>query len=167
MVKAAKILKDDGNQNIKWLLIGDGKDKFECEKYARDNALLGENVFMLPFQSKELIPRYLSAMDVAILPGSTDIICPIKVMEYMAAKSVVLVPDYECNREIINGHNGLLFKPKDENSIVEALLSLNNNHKRCRELGDAARRTVVERLTWDKTYGIVLRCILENIVKKV
>lgn len=162
MVKAAKILKERGYDNIKWLLIGDGKDKPECESFARDNGLLEDSVIMLPFQAKERIPGYLSAMDVTILPGSTDIICPIKVMEYMAAKSVVLVPDYKCNREIINGENGLLFEPGNEESIADVLISLSNDKTKCEQLGENARRTVVESLTWDKTYGAVLSEILKR-----
>ena len=162
MVKAAKILKERGYDNIKWLLIGDGKDKPECESFARDNGLLEDSVIMLPFQAKERIPGYLSAMDVTVLPGSTDIICPIKVMEYMAAKSVVLVPDYKCNREIINGENGLLFEPGNEESIADVLISLSNDKTKCEQLGENARRTVVESLTWDKTYGAVLSEILKR-----
>lgn len=160
MLKAAKLLLDQGITNIKWLLIGDGKDKSLCEQYARDNGLLDGTVYFLPFQAKERIPGYLSAMDVTILPGSTDIICPIKVMEYMAAESVVLVPDYACNREIIDGTNGLLFKPGDENSIADSLIALSKDKDLCKRLGKEARKTVVEKLTWDKTYGAVLKSIL-------
>lgn len=163
MLKAAKILKDRGVNNIKWLLIGDGKDKATCEQYAKENGLLDGTITMLPFQTKERIPRFLSAMDVTILPGSTDIICPIKVMEYMAAKSVVLVPDYECNREIIDGTNGLLFAPGDEESIAEKLLIISKDKSLCLQFGEAARKTVLEKLTWDKTYGSAIKCILIDI----
>lgn len=163
MVKASKVLRDKGVDNIKWLLIGDGKDKAVCEQYAREQGLIDKNVLMLPFQPKEKIPRYLSAMDVTILPGSTDIICPIKVMEYMAASSVVLVPDYECNREIIDGTNGLLFKPGSEESIAEVLVDLSKDNKKCEQLGNNARQTVIQKLTWDKTYGAVLKQILKTV----
>lgn len=164
MVKAAKVLKDKGVCNIKWLLIGDGKDKAICEQYASEYGLLNKSVIMLPFQAKEKIPRFLSAMDVTILPGSTDIVCPIKVMEYMAAESVVLVPDYDCNREIIDGSNGLLFEPGNEENIAGVLYKLSENKELCRKLGKKARETVVEKLTWDKTYGSELRKILSEIL---
>lgn len=163
MIKAAKILRDKGVDNIKWLLIGDGKDKKECEQLARKERLYGDSIIMLPFQKKEVIPDYLSAMDVTVLPGSTDIICPIKVMEYMAAKSVVLVPDYTCNREIIDGTNGLLFAPFDEVSMAMEITKVSKDRNVCRQLGDAARKTVCEKLTWDKTYGHVLEMITAQI----
>lgn len=163
MIKAAKILRDKGIDTIKWLLIGDGKDKNVCEQLARKEGLYGDSVLMLPFQNKEVIPDYLSAMDVTVLPGSTDIICPIKVMEYMAAKSVVLVPDYACNREIIDGTNGLLFTPFDEMSMAMEIVKVSKDRNVCRQLGDAARETVCEKLTWGQTYGHVLRIILSEI----
>lgn len=167
MLKAAKILRDKRVRNIKWLLIGDGKDKPDCERFAIENGLIDDGtVTMMPYQAKERIPHFLSAMDVTILPGSTDIICPIKVMEYMAAKSVVLVPDYPCNREVIDGSNGLLFEPGNENSIAEALLRLSNDSDLCERLGGAARKTVLEKFTWDKTYGAVLKSLLNSIEKK-
>ena len=162
MIKAAEILRDKGINNIKWLLLGNGKDKAMCEKYAIEKGLLNKNVFMLPFQPKEKIPYFLSAMDVAILPGSTDIICPIKVMEYMAAETVVMVPDYLCNREIINEGNGLLFTPFDEISIVSELCKVADNKEKCLFMGKNARETVVNFLTWDKTYGKILQNILEK-----
>lgn len=165
IIKAAKLLKDRNDVNIKWLLIGDGKDRKECEKSAIELGLLNKEIFMLPFQSKEKIPGFLSAMDVTILPGSTDIICPIKVMEYMAAKSVVLVPNYECNREIIqDGYNGLLFTPYDENSIVSQLIKISSNKQLCEQLGENARQTVLKKLVWDKTYGAVLKEIICKII---
>lgn len=164
MLKAAKLLRDKGYRNIKWLLIGDGKDKKNCEIYARENDLLNKVVFMLPFQPKEEIPKYLSAMDVTILPGSTDIICPIKVMEYMAAESVVMVPNYECNREIINDSNGLMFEPENEDSIVRVLKRVSDQPEICSQLGRNARQTVLDNLTWDKTYGKVLKQILSDIL---
>lgn len=166
MIKAAEILRDKGVSNIKWLLLGDGKDKAMCENYAIEKGLLNKNVFMLPFQPKEKIPYFLSAMDVAILPGSTDIICPIKVMEYMAAETVVMVPDYLCNREIIDGSNGLLFTPFNEESIVQELSKISKERKLCDVMGQKARQTVVERLTWDKTYGRILKEILGRLRNK-
>ena len=163
MIKAAKILRDKGIDNVKWLLIGDGKDKNNCQGLAKKEGLYGKDIFMLPFQSPQKIPGFLSAMDVTILPGSTDIICPIKVMEYMAANSVVLVPDYPCNREVINGTNGLLFKPFNEDSIAAEIQKVSINPILCKELGESARKTVCEKLTWDKTYGQVLKMIIERI----
>lgn len=164
MIKAAGVLKSMGIHNIKWLLVGDGKDKDLCRELALQEGLLEQSVFMIGSVPKEEVPYLLSAMDVTILPGSTDIICPIKVMEYMAMGDVVLVPDYPCNREIIDGEtNGLLFQPFDENSIVEQLLRILKGRDIIEEMGRNARHFVCTNLTWDKTYGDVLKQILNRI----
>lgn len=163
MIKAADVIVSKGIKNIKWLLVGDGKDKEICAEYARQKGLLRSSVFMMGSVPKEQVPHLLSAVDITILPGSTDIICPIKVMEYMAMGDVVLVPDYPCNREIVDGKtNGLLFKPFDENSIADQLLYIFSNRGVIENMGRNAREYVCDKLTWDKTFGAALRLILEK-----
>ena len=76
---------------------------------------------------------------------------------------VVLVPDYPCNREIVDGKtNGLLFKPFDENSIADQLLYIFSNRGVIENMGRNAREYVCDKLTWDKTFGAALRLILEK-----
>ena len=163
MIKAACVLKKKGIDDIKWLLVGDGKEKEACYELAVSEGFLNQTIFMVDSVPKEDVPHLLSSIDIAILPGSTDIICPIKVMEYMAMGAVVLVPDYPCNREIIDGRtNGLLFHPFDENSIADQLLHLSADKSRIEKMGSNAREYVCENLTWDRTYGYVLKQILNR-----
>lgn len=167
MIMAAAELKRRGINNVKWLLVGDGKEKYICDELVAKEDLLNKSVYMVSRVPKEEVPYYLSAMDVTILPGSTDIICPIKVMEYMAAESVVMVPDYKCNKEIVDGKtNGLLFEPFNEISIANELERINRNRVLITEMGQQARKFVCENLTWEKTYGYALKEILAKIGNK-
>lgn len=166
MILAAEKLAQRGLKQVKWLLVGSGRDYEQCRRMAAERGLLDSCVFMIPRVPKEEVPKYLAAFDVAILPGSTDIICPIKVMEYMAAETVVMVPDYECNREVVTPDTGILFTPFSETGIADAVEELLKHPERIRRLGQAARERVCRHFTWDKTYGQALSRILAEVDAK-
>jgi glycosyltransferase involved in cell wall biosynthesis len=106
------------------------------------------------------VPHLLAAFDCALLPGCTDIICPIKVSEYMAAGLPVVIPNHEPNREIISpGENGLLFTPQDARSLSEEMLNLKNNPGLRDRMGSRARKTAAENLTWEETWGRVVNLV--------
>jgi glycosyltransferase involved in cell wall biosynthesis len=119
---------------------------------------------MKPSVPKEDVPGILAALDIAILPGSTDIICPIKVQEYMAAALPTILPDYPANREVIrHGETGWLFDPLDEKKLAQCLLEAARAPTSCRRLGERAREEVMNRFTWDKTWGRTLNEILHRV----
>ena len=106
---------------------------------------------------KEEVPKILSAIDISILPGSTDIISPIKVLEYMASETAVIVPDYLCNREIITHDiDGLLFEPKNEIDLADKIESLILQPERLKPLGKMAKKTVLRKFSWESTWGRAL-----------
>jgi len=109
------------------------------------------------------VPNWLSAMDAAVLPGCLEIICPIKVQEYMAAGVAPIVPDTEANREVVDpGRTGLLFEPKDAESLAQQVGTLSANPSLTRELGRAARQAVLDKFTWRATWGKALQDILKS-----
>jgi glycosyltransferase involved in cell wall biosynthesis len=119
---------------------------------------------MKPWIPKEEVPGVLAALDIAVLPGSTDIICPIKIQEYMAAELPTVLPDYACNREVIvEGKTGKLFRPKDERSLAAALVGLAANVSLRQRMGQAAHEEVLRRFTWEKTWGAALEQILQRL----
>jgi glycosyltransferase involved in cell wall biosynthesis len=155
ILKAAKICS---NPKIRFLMVGNGKD-YAAFKSSLEASDLDKTRFIFEHPvDKHLVPEILSGVDAAILPGSTNIICPIKVQEYMSMGLPTLVPDYECNREVIeNCKNGVLFKPGDEKSLSAAIIMLFENPDKRSAMGLEARKTVVKKYSWKATWGAALK----------
>ena len=164
LVLAAKILKERGYENkIKFLMVGNGKEYKECLDAATKTEVLETILIMKEAVPKEEVPKILSAIDISVLPGSTDIISPIKVLEYMASETAVVVPDYSCNREVItNNTDGLLFEPKNEMDLADKIESLLLKPERIKAFGKKAKETVAENFSWESTWGHALDDILQE-----
>jgi glycosyltransferase involved in cell wall biosynthesis len=73
-----------------------------------------------------------------------------KIFEYMAAGKPVVAPSYGPIREIITHKvDGWLFEPLESSSLLEAIRVLANSAELRRQLGIAARQTVLSKHTWD------------------
>lgn len=164
IILAADILRKRKIENIKILLVGTGKQYEETRQLAERLNLLGSTVLMEPWVESDEVPKILSAVDVAVLPGCTDIICPIKVQEYMAMELPTLVPGYDCNREVVtDGKTGILFDPQNEKSLADKLQILAEDSELRKTLSHNARQEVIERFTWEKTWGKALQDIMRQI----
>jgi len=164
LVLAAEILRKQKQSSIKILMVGTGKDYDKVLELAKELNLFGSMIIMEPWVPAGTVPKVLSALDIAVLPGSTDIICPIKVQEYMAMELPAVVPDYDCNREVItDGQTGMLFEPRNEQALAEVLLKLAEDKELRAEIGKQARQEVLNRFTWEKTWGKTLQEIMHRV----
>ena len=83
------------------------------------------------------------------MPDANTYSNPIKIYEYMALEKAIVAPRISPIEEIITeGSEGLLFKPKDQESMNQALISLYHNRKLRMELGRHAREKVLRQYTW-------------------
>lgn len=166
LVLASDILRTQGRTDIKIIMVGSGKEYNQSRNLAEKKKLLGTMLDMKPWAPSKEVPGILSALDIAVLPGSTDIICPIKVQEYMALGLPTVLPDYPCNREVItDGQTGLFFEPKNERSLAEKLGNLASNAELRKKIGNIAAANVLQRFTWEKTWGWALQEIFRRLGK--
>ena len=143
--------------------MGNGKHFKNCKRIANEKGILNNGLIMIDGVGKSDVSRLLSSMDITVLPGSTDIICPIKIMEYMSSETAVLAPNYKCNTEVLADNiNGLLFEPHNSKDLSEKICFLIANSKKRTELSKEAKKYVQNNLTWEKTWGKVLLEILEH-----
>lgn len=166
LILAANIIKKSGVKNIKILLVGNGKEFKECYELAKELNLLEDMVIFKEGIPKEQVPKVLSALDISILPGSTDIICPIKVFEYMAAQTLCIVPNYDCNKEVIeDGVDGVLFKPFDEKDLADKIVNLHEHPQNLKQMAKNARVHAQQKFTWENTWAKVMNEIVQKSCK--
>ena len=152
---AYKVLKD--KNRVIFFLVGNGKHFKNCKRIANEKGILNNGLIMIDGVGKSDVSRLLSSMDITVLPGSTDIICPIKIMEYMSSETAVLAPNYKCNTEVLADNiNGLLFEPHNSKDLSEKICFLIANSKKRTELSKEAKKYVQNNLTWEKNLGV--RC---------
>jgi len=155
LIELAKIILSK-TSNFKFILIGNGKDYKKCKDLAKSYKILDDGLYMYDGVPQSEVPGFLSAMDFTILPGSTNIICPIKIMEYMASRTVVLAPNYSCIEEVIkNDYDGILFDDNVE-ELSKKIINISNNLTLMNSLALNAESKVKEKFTWEKTWGNVL-----------
>lgn|GEM_PF-1071881 len=162
LIEAAAKLKSRFAEQVRIVLVGAGRDRPACEASAQQQGL-AESVFFHDPVPPDAVPKLLSGLDIAVLPGSTDIICPIKIQEYMAAGLPSVAPDYDCNREVLDdGRFGLLFRPGDASDLAEKLARLVDDEAMRRRMGEAARHAAVERFSWPATWGAAMLTVLDQ-----
>lgn len=161
LVLAAYDLYQRGVDNVKFLLVGNGKEYLECLEKAKELDIKDRTLFFMEPVPMNNVPHILSGADITVLPGSTDIICPIKVFEYMSSETVAIIPDYKCNSDVIrDGVSGALFKPFDEIDLANTIRTYADDKELANKIRKSARKEVIENYSWDSTWGKVLLDIL-------
>ncbi|WP_407330997.1 glycosyltransferase [Enterovibrio sp. 27052020O] len=154
LVYAAKLLLDKGFENkLVIYMVGDGKERQHCKEISEKLGIPKDFLeFVDPILPQE-VASFLAKIDISVLPGSTDIIAPIKVLEYMAAGTATIVPNHECNREIITDlENGILFSAKCEKDLADKIQYLVENESEIERISFNASNTANRNFSWENTW---------------
>lgn len=114
-----------------------------------------ENITILGKKPHHLIPFYLRAADVLILPNSKgeDIsrlyTSPMKLFEYMASNTPIISSDLPSLREILNEDTAYFFKSDDVIDLVDVIKYVLSNESDSKEKAKRARISV-EEYSWHK-----------------
>ena len=147
---------------MRTVLVGDGPGRKDVERRARELEV-GDRVDFIGKVPHEVVPQYLAAANAAVLPNSTDIISPVKVLEYMAMGIPALLPDYEANQEVAEHDvTGLFFRPLDPASLSDQLRRIQQSPELGRHIGGAARERAREEFSWENTWGRAIEEIWEQ-----
>ncbi len=149
MTRCILRMRDD----VVFLFIGGGKNRniMKCTFAQKD---LDDRIFLtgtVPYQD---IPRYIDAMDVVLVPyPRLPFWYPssMKLFEYMSSAKPVVASAVEQVKDVIDdGENGFLYDPEDLDECIRKVLLLVENPALRKKMGQAARRTVMEKYTWNR-----------------
>jgi colanic acid biosynthesis glycosyl transferase WcaI len=146
-VEAAEMLRE--RSDILFLFVGDGAEKARAEK--RCSKLQLPNVRFLPFQPRSRLCEVQATADIGLVtlaPGLGRTSLPSKVLGYMAAGRPVIASveeDSDTARTIEDGRFGIVVPPADPGALARAVTALAEDAPRRLEMGEHARRMVVQR----------------------
>jgi glycosyltransferase involved in cell wall biosynthesis len=108
--------------SAKLVVVGEGKEKVSLKRLASCLNVKDRVVFM---GLCEEVNELLNIFDVFILPSAYGEGMPNAILEAMAARVPVIASDIPGNREVLlNGKRGILFRNRDEDSLLRAILSI-------------------------------------------
>ena len=151
---------------VKILLVGDGPVRSEIDSLA--NRLgLQDHVKFTGFVPACDVPKYISCMDICVMPESNEHGSPIKIFEYMAMGKPIVAPRYGPIEEIIqHGKTGILFTARNKTGLCDAARSLLNDEELRRRIGLQAKEYVFSHHTWtmnvQRVLSLMERCSAEN-----
>lgn len=141
------------------LLVGDGPEA--ARLYALAHRLgIGDNLEMTGAVDHTQVAGHLQRMDVAVAPypESPDAyFSPLKLYEYLAAGLPIVASAVGQATDVLDdGANALLVPPGDIPTLAARLARLRDDAALRARLGNAARRTAVQRHTWDAAVRRIL-----------
>jgi len=140
-------------ENVKLLMVGDGRDKTNLEKLANDLRIRGDVIFtgQVYFDG---VPNFIAAADIGVSPVPPldfyKLSSPIKMFEYMAmGKPVVANEEIPEQEEVIReSGGGILVKFEDE-SFAEGIIKLLDNPDEAKERGKRGHEWVVKNRSYE------------------
>ncbi len=153
LIKSFKNIVDQ-NENVVLMIVGDftGKSeigRLELERIIKKNKLTN-NVILTGGVVRELIPKYIAAMDICLIPDSNPFGSPIVLLEFMSMAKPVIAPDLAPIRDVIqDGFDGIIFKKNNYEDFKKKLMKLVEDKKLRIILGDNARQKILNERTWE------------------
>ena len=135
--------------DLLYVIVGDGELKGELKVLVKKLRL--ENfVEFVGRQPHRKVMKYMATCDIFSLPSWREGF-GVVYLEAMAHGKPVIGCQGEGIEDVIeHGKTGLLVKPRDVDSLVEALDFLLSHPEEARAMGERARKLVLENYTWEK-----------------
>jgi glycosyltransferase involved in cell wall biosynthesis len=158
--RAINFIAEREEKNYHLLLVGDGPARTPLEREATTRGI-ADKITITGVVSRDALPGYIAAFDVALQPGVVEYASPLKLFEYLAAGRVIVAPKTRNIEEVLkDGENALLFRPDDLANFSEVLDRACTDEGLRRRVSQGARETIAKRgLTWENNAAKVVSLV--------
>jgi glycosyltransferase involved in cell wall biosynthesis len=148
VLRALKLLHDEGLRSFKFMLVGKGPELSALERLATELRISAYCVFVGAVGRSE-VDAFYSAIDIVALPRRsvpvTELVPPLKQFEAMASGKAIIVSSVAALAEsVVHGHTGLVVEHDNIEALASAIKQLAGNPSMRRDLGLNARAWVKE-----------------------
>jgi hypothetical protein len=164
VIRAARLLRERGRDDVRFLLVGDGAIRERLEREAREAGLA--SVVFSGRLDKSRMPEVLAAADACLVHlAKRDLfttVLPSKIFEAAAmAKPIVLGVEGFAAELVAGAEAGLCIEPENEAELVDSVLRLAQDRDLGRRLGEEGRRRIAARYDYDALAARYAELLLE------
>lgn len=147
----AKLKIKNEKLRIKFIVVGEGELRSKYEKLA-DELKIKDWVIFAGQVSNEDLPDYYNLADVFVLPSiNHSEAFGLVLLEAMSCAKPVITSNLAGVRTVVeNGTDGFLVKPRNPDDLVEKIKILLTNKELRRKMGQAGRKKIEEKYSWQE-----------------
>jgi glycosyltransferase involved in cell wall biosynthesis len=159
VLRAARLLRERGRDDVRFLLVGDGAVRQELEREAGAEGLDG--VVFIGRQPKQRIPDFIAASDACLVHLTRtklfETVLPSKIFEAAAMAKPIILGVEGFAAELVGGAEaGLCIEPENEVELVDALTQLARDPALARRLGRSGLDRIAARYDIETLAGVYL-----------
>ncbi len=159
LIDALSMVSNQTKNPVRCIIVGDGPEKDSMLEYAKRKKVHDKVVFT-GFQSDAI--SYINAMDLFVLTSEKEGL-PRAILEAMLMEKPVIASNITGPAElVIYGETGFLVPVRHPEVFANCVLELIDNHELRKQMGESARKRVIENFSIEKYVAGV-----ENVFKGV
>ena len=146
LIQAAKeiLAHRDTAEGIKFLIVGGGSLQKQYEKSASP---FSDNITFLGFRND--VPKLMNIAHIFVLTSLSEGAANVVMEASASGLPVVATAVGEVPKIVSDGETGMLVKPKDVNGLVTKIETIINNPALGKKMGEAGRRRVEQKYSWE------------------
>ena len=149
LIEAYSAAQEHFAERAPLVLVGGFPDEFEGEHPDEAIARTGaRDVHLAGWHEHDVLPRFLNAADVVVLPSVAEQFGQVLVEGMACARPVIAVNSHGPAEIVDAGETGWLVGPDDRDGLAAALVEAVNDPAERRRRGENAREVALERYAW-------------------